>query len=486
MMVALPALWSMLQLFTWWRLPLNSVVLAVMLGVMLPRALKRAGAAKPYVLIAAVIAGSAAASGCNMLIGIANMPGILGAALFAAGVAAAVWVRKFGDVWKASGTLFSIPFMAVLVHPLPLTQSVGFFFWGMVAAAVALAWALMARTLENALPATCSSQSREQEQGKPQQDKDQQKKRGLASSSKMAIQLAVATLAAFVCAELIDAENIVWPVLTVLIVHSGNRGRGDILWKGAQRTVGALIGVTAASFLTVNLPSGDSILIVAIFVIIAIAAAVREFGYIFWAICITAALVFLYSFFGQAGDELTMRLTHRLLGIIIGSVIGILCGYFIFPVRTVDVTRLRIGALLAAAGDFAASAARGEMNPASLEKLDAANLELSHFDGVAGAAKYLGFGAARRLNGAVMAAHALANGLASGSEPLDPSGFASLAREIGAARRALSAGASAAMAATQSATDTAASAASDNTNPDPANPLVEYVRAIISADLKRK
>ena len=429
--VALPVFWSMLQLYSWWTLPLNAVVFAVMLGVMAPRAMKRVKLKNIHFAALSFMAGSAVATVCAMLIENDTLPRVPGAALFAVGVAASVWVRRFGTAWKAAGTLFSIPFMAILIHPLPIGISAGFFGWYLVAAAVAFIWTAIIKAIENA------PDMNEPETG-PSVSSSDLKKPKLLPSTKMAVQLGVATAAAFALAELVDANNLVWPVLTVLIVHSSNRGRGDIILKGAQRTAGALIGVTIASLVAIDLAPRDSKEIVAIFAIIIFAAAVREYSYVFWAICIPAALVFLYSFFGQSGAEITTHLASRLIGIALGSAVGIASGYFLLPIRFTDVAKRRLGALLSVANDFTISAARGDIDHSALERLASADDELKQFDGTAKAARYFGFGVARRMNGAITGAHALVKELQDETTPRDAAVYAALAREIGAARRALS------------------------------------------------
>ena len=458
--VMLLSFWSVIQLYAWWRPPFNSIVFAVMLAVMLPRVLKRIKFNQLGFEAVSFGMGTALAIVCGMLIKNDDALRVLGAVLFAAGVALPVWVRRFGDVWKAAGTLFAVPFMAILVLPVPINQSLSFFGWELAAAAIALFWTVMIKAIGNT-PKMSAAETEPSVTGKNPR---------LLSSTKMSIQLAAATLAAFACAELADPDHLVWPVLTVLIVHSGNRGRGDILWKGVQRAAGALIGVTIASLAAISISPKDSRAIVAIFVILAIAAIVREFGYIFWAICITVALVFLYSFFGQSGAEMNALLVRRLLGITMGSIIGIAGGYFLFPVRVVDAVRMRLNALLSAAGDFAVSLARGNADKTALEKLVWADNELSQFNGVTKAARYFGLGTVRRLHGAIMGAHALVNGLQNETGLKETAGFAALAREIGNARRSLSSNA----------------ASVDSPEPDSSNPLIAYVLEIINADLGRK
>jgi len=170
----------------------------------------------------------------------------------------------------------------------------------------------------------------------------------MMSSTKLGIQQAVAVGLAFLAAQWVDAAHVVWPVLTVLIVLNNNRGRGDVLWKGAQRLVGALIGTAAATAVVGVWPAGDSRAIVVVFCLIALAAALRPFGYVYWAACITAGLAFLYGYLGQGGMDM---LSRRLLGIAVGGVIAIAVTWFVLPVRTTDVVRLRIGAVHRAIAD---------------------------------------------------------------------------------------------------------------------------------------
>ena len=428
MLVVLFTFGTMSQLYTWWKLPFNAVVFAVLLSVMLPRAFTRARRSELPITIIAFAIGTAAAIGCGMLIANDNGWFYLGIVLFAAGVSAPIWVRRFGNTWKISGVLAGLPFMVILVHPLPLEQSSQFFVWELLAAAVALMWAVIMRILAN-----------RSDQPQLEPPATAKASRRLASSTKMALQLGAATVAAFGCAKLLDAEHLVWPVLTVLIVHSGNRGRGDVLWKGAQRTVGALVGVTITTLAISisNLPLKNSMIIVAIFVLLFIATTLRELGYFYWAVCITAALALLYSFSGQTGTELTAYLIKRLLGITSGSIIGIASAYFLLPIRTTEVVRLRLSALLAAANDAAIAYAQGHADQTTLEKLTAADQALSHFDSVTKAARYLGIGDARRLYGAIMNAHALVKELLDNTAPKDSAEFAALARQIGIARRQL-------------------------------------------------
>ena len=435
--VVLPVFWSMGQLRTWWSPPLDAVVFAVVLAVGLPRAVASLGPRNLPAAVAALLAGAAAAVGCGMLLGETSWEKAAGAVFFAIGVALPVWLRRFGPAGRTSGTVAAIPFLAVLVHPLPDRASWAFLGWMLLAAGIACAWAATIHLLTAPGPAP----ARPVTPARPAP-------RRAAPSTRMAIQLALAVGAAFAVGQWTDPDHLVWPVLTVLVVHSGNRGRGDVLWKGTERTIGALAGTIIATCLTGTLPPGDNLAIVAIFAILALAAGLREISYAYRAACTTAALAFLYGYFGQTGTSL---LAHRLLGVLAGAALGIAAAWFVLPIRTTDVTRLRVGALLAAADDVATSTAAGAPDDAALDRLTASDRELAAVTPTLRAARRFGLGSARQLDRTVTRARVLAQEVtAIAARPPGPATdsvtdadaalgpkLADLARQITRARRAL-------------------------------------------------
>jgi uncharacterized membrane protein YccC len=173
----------------------------------------------------------------------------------------------------------------------------------------------------------------------------------------------VALAAAFAVGRVVFPAHWVWPVLTAFIVCSGNRGRADVVYKGVLRMIGALVGTVLATALVVGVfaPGADTS-IVAIFVILTVATWLRPFNYAYWAGCVTAALAFLYGYFGQTGTGL---LYTRLEGILYGGLIAIAASWLILPVRTADVLRRRRADALAVLADFLA-AIRNE--PAQLDR----------------------------------------------------------------------------------------------------------------------
>jgi len=238
-----------------------------MLAVGLPRAVAPLSTRDLPAAVPALLGGAAFAVGCGTLLDDAGWQQATGAVLFAIGVAVPVWVRRLGPAWRASGTLAALPFLAVLVHPLPDPASWSFLGWMLVAAGIACSWAAAIHLLATPGPAPA----------RPAAPARLASSRRVAASTRMAVQLALGV--AFAFGEWTDPGHLVWPVLTVLVVHSGNRGRGDVLWKGAERTAGALAGTVIATWLAGLLPSGDSLAIVAIFAILALAAGLREISY---------------------------------------------------------------------------------------------------------------------------------------------------------------------------------------------------------------
>jgi len=220
----------------------------------------------------------------------------------------------------------------------------------------------------------------------------------------MAIQGAVAIAVAVGAAQLVDQRYLVWPILTAFIVLNNNRGRGDVLLKGTQRLIGALVGTAVATLLVGIWPAGDARSVIVIFVLIAVASAFRPFGYVYWAACVTAGLAFLYSFLGQGGTDLLAR---RLLGILIGGVIAIVVTWVLLPVKTTDVVRLRIGAVRRAVAVIQAQS--GKANAMQIAVLHEAVHQLSAMQQTVKAARVFGVGPVRALAPAVDDALALAS-----------------------------------------------------------------------------
>jgi uncharacterized membrane protein YccC len=144
-------------------------------------------------------------------------------------------------------------------------------------------------------------------------------------------------------------------VITAYIVGSGNRGRGDVVYKSVLRLTGAAAGTVAATLLAGLFPAGDKTSIVIIFVVLAVAGWLRTINYAYWAAGMTSILALLSGYFGVSGTAL---LRERLAGVALGAVIGVLAAWFVLPVKTTDVVRRRIAATLPVLGDYLRAARR--------------------------------------------------------------------------------------------------------------------------------
>ena len=169
--------------------------------------------------------------------------------------------------------------------------------------------------------------------------------------------MAAALSCAFVLGHYVFGSHWIWVVLTAYIVCSGNRGRGDVVHKSAMRVIGAACGTLVATGLSGLLPQGDATSIVLIFVVIAFAVWLRPINYAFWAFSVTAALAFLYGYFGEGGAGV---LGTRLEAILLGAAIGATATWLLLPVRSTDVLRQRENAYLGLTAAYLADLGGGE------------------------------------------------------------------------------------------------------------------------------
>jgi hypothetical protein len=275
----------------------------------------------------------------------------LGFALIAVPLVLGIWVRRFGPFWVKLGTLWTFPFVAVLVTPAAAVAAGAGVWWGALAAGIAVAWgsilgwfvasprghivfgtrALLVRAAA-LKPASAAPVS----------------PRKLVASDRMAIHLAVSLAAAILLGWWLLPSHLAWFVLTAFIVNSGNRGRADVVFKGVQRVLGAGVGTVVATFVGAAFAPGDTDAVVVIFIILGLGAVLRPVSYAWWAAAMTGGLAMLYGFLGRAGPDV---LGQRLLAILLGGVIAIAASCFIVPVRSIDVIRRRMADLLAVGRD---------------------------------------------------------------------------------------------------------------------------------------
>jgi hypothetical protein len=282
------------------HLRVDAVVLAVLLAVTLGRPMQLADLtdrATGFVLVPVVTVGVTALNPAQHE--------IVGSALFVLAVSATIWVRRWGPRFTTAGALATAPLLAVLVNPVSGTSAL----WTAVVAVVAYAWVALAH-----LPPAPTLTHRSNPW----------------ASTRMAVQMGVALAAAFVAGHVVLGEHWSWVVLTAFVVCSGNRGRVDVVRKSLLRVAGAVVGTAVATVLAGVFGPADPWQVVAIFVLLAAGTFLRPLSYAYWAGCVTAALAFLYGYFGQTAVSL---LFDRLGGILLGGVLGVAASWFVLPVK---------------------------------------------------------------------------------------------------------------------------------------------------------
>ncbi|MFE4698217.1 FUSC family protein [Streptomyces sp. NPDC056738] len=295
-------------------------------------------------LVACAVLPCAAAAGTELSTLIQEHP-LAGDAAFVVGVAGAIWVRRFGARATRAGTLVVLPLIAVLVVPAGMVPAGGHegTAWAAVTALAAVVWGTVVtwtaqRTGLVRRPPSARVTAAPRPPG-----------RRPSVSTRMALQMAAALTAAFAIGRDLWPDHWAWVVLTAFLVCSGARSRGDVLVKGAWRTLGAAAGTVVATAVSGGFGPRSDTAVVVIFVVLAVATWLRELSYAYWAACVTAVLSLLYDWFGQNPGDL---LHTRLAGIAAGAVLGVAASWLVLPIRTEAVVRARTAAALSGLGEL--------------------------------------------------------------------------------------------------------------------------------------
>ena len=250
---------------------------------------------------------------------------VAGAAVFTAGISLPIWIRRYGTTATKLGTLMTLPFVALLVVPgpaLPPEAQSGLVSWAWSALIGALACGCV--WLVQGLSDTYGPWRPDAETPTPRRPSRLHPR----PSTRMALQMAAATAAAFVLGRLVFSHHWPWMVLTAYVTASGNRGRTDVLRKGVQRFAGASVGTLLATGVAAAGITGRTS-VVTMFAVLAIALWLRPLNYAYWAAGMTTALSLLLGYFGQDADSL---LPTRLAGIAFGAVLSMAAAWWLLPV----------------------------------------------------------------------------------------------------------------------------------------------------------
>lgn len=324
----------------------GSAVLAVVLSLALARSrLDRDRRGRIEAAVALPLVGLAA-TGVGLLL--RDQPWI-GATAFTAGIALSVWLRQFGAWARRAARLIALPFVTVLTVPHVAATGHGPLPPALVPVAVALlalCWVSLLDALGRRLhwlhdmdaPAAQPPQPRP----RPAGDKR------LSATSRMAVQMALALALAFAVGHLAFGVHWPWVVITAFIVHSGNRGRGEVAWKSLLRLGGAAIGTLAAAALSAAAMRSGHAAAAWILGALFLGTWLRPLNYAWWALFVTLALALMRGWAGLPADA---AMAERLLAIATGAALGVGVAWLVLPVRSADVLRRRLADALAALGE---------------------------------------------------------------------------------------------------------------------------------------
>lgn len=155
--------------------------------------------------------------------------------------------------------------------------------------------------------------------------------KGLAPSTRQAIQAAVAGALAIAAGELISPQRWYWAAITAFVVFTGTNSRGEMLLKSWQRVAGTLVGVAAGVLIGTAVHGEHRVELGLMFACIFLAFYLVRVSYglmIFWMTILVALLYGLFGFFSP--HLLVLRLEET----VVGAAAGILVSVLLLPTST--------------------------------------------------------------------------------------------------------------------------------------------------------
>ena len=278
-------------------------------------------------------------------------------ALFTAALGGSIWMRRLGHWGARLGTLIALPFIALLVTPVPVlpgaAPGVGrSMLWSAVAAVIAFCWVWAVQEAARRVGFLASpTLPRQRAEASATRRTESSPTRGTApgrrisASSRLALQMTLSLALAFVIGREAFGPHWTWIVLTAFIVNSGNRGRGDVVYKAALRVCGAAVGTVVATLVGSLFPPRDNTAIVVILIVLVLGGWLRTFNYAYWAGSVTSVLSLLQGYFGEGHPGL---IGERLLQIALGGVLAAAIAWLVLPIKSEAVVRRRVADCLEA------------------------------------------------------------------------------------------------------------------------------------------
>ncbi|MFC0450212.1 FUSC family protein [Rhodococcus jostii] len=198
-------------------------------------------------------------------------------------------------------------------------------------AGIATAGAMRAVQAHIAIHHITSNALRTESEPKKKPDEVEETDTGWNSSTKAAIQVAVATSAATILGELISPDRWYWAVLTAFLVFTGASTRGEILSRAGHRVVGTIAGVLAGVLLSALVGNNQPLQLLLLVVCVFFAFYLVTVAYALLSFFVTVMLAMLYGLLGTFSIEV---LELRIYETAAGGLVGIAAAYFIFSTGT--------------------------------------------------------------------------------------------------------------------------------------------------------
>ncbi|MCA1007075.1 FUSC family protein [Rhodococcus hoagii] len=155
----------------------------------------------------------------------------------------------------------------------------------------------------------------------------------VSSTTRSAVQVAVAASAAALLGSAVDSERWYWAVLTAFLVYTGTSTRGEVLVRAGERVAGTVGGVVAGMFVVGvvggNVLGQTAVVMVSLFLAFYLVAV----DYIFQTVFMTVMLAGLYELLGEFSAGL---LVVRIEETVIGAVVGIVAAHTVLASSSRD------------------------------------------------------------------------------------------------------------------------------------------------------
>lgn len=183
-----------------------------------------------------------------------------------------------------------------------------------------------------------------------------------------AVQAGLAQLLAAGGAAWLNPAHAPWCMLSAYLVGAGAVARGEVLYKGLQRMVGAALGTLAVGLWPVAVQPTGRCALVTMVVMLALAQRARRHGEAWWAAGVTASLSLLYAQVPAAHATLegAALLVARLRLLALGAVISMVLSWWVLPISTTSMFKRRLADTLAALGEWLAACAEAPADGARL------------------------------------------------------------------------------------------------------------------------